>query len=76
MFNAISGITYTPPVAYPQSDYMLFFNEALSAGYGAEEARKIAKEKVQKQKEDKIKKRKVEDTDKSKQPKQHIDRRA
>ena len=74
MFNAISGITYTPPVYNPQSDYMQFFNNAISAGYAPEEAREIAKKKV-KEKQDKKKDRKVEDPNKTNKMKQNIDRR-
>ena len=75
MFNSISGITYTPPVYHPQSDYMQFFNNAISAGYTSEEAKEIAKKKV-KEKQDKKKDRKVEDPNKSSKTKQGIDRRA
>ena len=76
MFNAVSGIIYTPPVPYPQSDYMKFFNDAISAGYGSEEAKEIAKKKV-KEKQDKKqdKNRKVEDPNKTDKTKQSIDRR-
>ena len=76
MFNAISGVTYTPPVPYPQSDYMDFFNDAISAGYGSEEAKEIAKKKVKEKRDKKKEKdRKVEDPNKSNKPKQSIDRR-
>ena len=76
MFNAISGITYTPPVYNPQSDYMQFFNNAISAGYSPEEAREIAKKKVkEKQDKKKEKDRKVEDPNKTNKTKQSIDRR-
>ena len=76
MFNAISGIIYTPPVYHPQSDYMQFFNNAISAGYAPEEAREIAKKKVkEKQDKKKDKDRKVEDLNKTNKSKQSIDRR-
>ena len=74
MLNSISGITYIPPVYHPQSDYMEFFNQALSAGYGSDEAKEIAKKKV-KEKKHKEKDRKVENSNKTDKTKQSIDRR-
>lgn len=74
MFNSISGITYIPPVYHPQSDFMDFFNQALSAGYNSDEAKEIAKKKV-KEKKEKIKDKKVENSNKTNKTKQGIDRR-
>ena len=74
MFNSISGISYIPPVYHPQSDFMDFFNQALSAGYSSDEAKEIAKKKV-KEKKHKEKDRKVEDPNKTNKTKQSIDRR-
>jgi len=74
MLNTISGISYILPVYHPQSDFMEFFNQALSAGYGSDEAKEIAKKKV-KEKKEKIKDRKVEDLNKTNKTKQSIDRR-
>ena len=77
MISAISGITYAPPVSYnPSPDYMQFYNQAIAAGYGSEEAKKIAKEKVKEKRNQKAKDRKIEDPNKANNPKQSIDRRA
>ena len=74
MFNSISEISYIPPVYQPQSDFMEFFNQALSAGYNSDEAKEIAKKKI-KEKKEKTKDRKVEDLNKTNKAKQSIDRR-
>ena len=75
MFNSISEISYIPPVYHPQSDFMNFFNQALSAGYSSDEAKKIAKKKIKEKKEQKTKDKKVEDSNKSDKTKHSIDRR-
>lgn len=76
MINAISGITYNPANMQQSNSFIHYFNEAIAAGYDPAEAKKWATNKVKEEREKKLKERKVKNSDKSKQSKEGIDRRA
>ena len=72
----ISGITYSPSDLPQSNTFLHYFNQAIEMGYDPNEAKKWANKKVKEEKEKKAKNKKTENIDKSKEPKQHIDRRA
>ena len=75
MINAISGISYNPANMPQSNNFLHFFNEAIAAGYDPAEAKKWANKKVKEEREKKLKDRKVDNSNKTKQSKQEIDRR-